>query len=297
MPNPPQPDTISRLQRALYPSIALLAAIQLDLFTPLGDGPGTVEQVAEALGVDSDKLTALMYILAESGLLTVEDGQFSNSLEANHFLVRGHSSYMGAGYQAFAEQWQAVWYTADSIRTGTAQAKVDYSGMSEGELESHYHSFHLGTLTTGRRLLAEYDFSSCRRLIDVAGGTGGVAIAIAQACPQLRATVVDLPTVTPITQRLVLDAGVSDRVEVLAVDVVNGTLKGSFDVAVMSAFIPVISRDNAQRIDPADSWEEDNLPQASSTIIFHAHSGTGDHAGRVPWGKGTEIVRMITQKQ
>ena len=39
----------------------------------------------------------------------------------------------------------------------------------------------------------------------------------------------------------------ADRVEVVAADVVNGTLEGSFDVAVMSAFIPVISRDDAQR--------------------------------------------------
>ena len=40
---------------------------------------------------------------------------------------------------------------------------------------------------------------------------------------------------------------VADRVEVVTADVVNGTLEGSFDVAVMSASIPVISRDNAQR--------------------------------------------------
>jgi len=244
---PPRPDTIWRLRTALYPSIALLAGIQLDLFTPLSNGPGTVEQVAEALGVDSDKLRPLMYILVESGLLTVEGDQFSNSPEANHYLVKGNSSYIGAGYEAFAEQWNAVWKSAESIRTGSAQAKLDYSAMSEEELESHYHSFHLGTLTTGRRLLAEYDFSSCRRLIDVAGGTGGVAIAIAQACPHLRATVVDLPTVTPITRRLVSEAGVADRVEVLAADVINGTLEGSFDVAVLAAFIPVISRDHAQR--------------------------------------------------
>ena len=243
----PRPDTIWRLRTALYPSFALLAGIQLDVFSPLGDGPRTVEQVAETLGVDSDKLGALMYILVESGLLTVEGDQFSNSLEANHFLVRGNSSYMGAGYEAFAEQWNAVWKSAESIRTGSAQAKVDYSAMSEEALESHYHSFHLATLTTGRRLLAQYDFSSSRRLIDVAGGTGGVAIGIAQACPHLRATVVDLPTVTPITQRLVSEAGVADRVEVLAVDVVTGTLEGFFDVAVMSKFIPVISRGQAQR--------------------------------------------------
>ena len=244
---PPQPDTIWRLRTALYPSFALLAAIQLDVFSPLSDGAKTVEQVAETLGVDSDKLRPLMYILVESGLLTLEGENFSNSPEAGHFLVKGISSYIGAGYEAFAEQWNAVWKTAESIRTGSAQAKVDYGAMSEEELEAHYHSFHLGTLTTGTRLLAEYDFSSSRRLIDVAGGTGGVAIAIAQACPQLRATVVDLPTVTPLTQRLVQEAGVADQVEVVAADVVNGTLEGSFDVAIMSAFIPVISRDDAQR--------------------------------------------------
>ena len=39
----------------------------------------------------------------------------------------------------------------------------------------------------------------------------------------------------------------ADRVEVVAGDVVNGTLEGSFDVAVMCAFIQVISRDHAQR--------------------------------------------------
>ena len=243
----PRPDTIDRLMTGLYPSIALLDGLQLDLFTRLGDGPRTVEQVAEGLGLDSDKLRPLMYILVESELLAVEGDQFSNSPEANHYLVKGNSSYMGAGYEAFSSQWKDVWKTAESIRTGLAQSKVDYSAMSVEELEAHYHSFHLGTLTTGRRLLTEYDFSSSRRLIDVAGGTGGVAIAIAQAHPHLRATVVDLPTVAPITQRLVLEAGVADRVDVVAVDVVNGTLEGSFDVAVMSAFIPVISREDAQR--------------------------------------------------
>ncbi|MCH8989890.1 MAG: methyltransferase domain-containing protein [Chloroflexi bacterium] len=248
MTSPPQPDTIWRLRTALYPSFALLAAIQLDLFTPLSDGPGTVEQVAEALGVDSDKLRPLMYILVETGLLAVEGERFSNSPEANHYLVKGNSSYMGAGYEAFAEGfWNPLWKSAESIRTGSAQAKLDYSAMSKKELEAHYHSFHSQTLITGRRFLAEYDFSSSRRLIDVAGGTGGVAIAIAQACPHLRATVVDLPTVTPITQRLVEEAGVADRVDVVAADVVNGTLEGSFDVAIVSKFIPVISRDDARR--------------------------------------------------
>ena len=244
---PPQPDTIWRLRTALYPPFAFLAAIQLDLFTPLSGGPGTVEQVGAARGVDSDKLRPLMFILVESGLLTVEGERFANSPEADHYLVKGNSNYMGANFEAFAGGfWNPLWKSADSIRTGSARAKLEYSSMSEEELESHYRIFHQSTINLGRKLLAQYDFSLSQRLIDVAGGTGGVAIVIAQACPHLRATIVDLPTLTPITQRLVEEAGVADRVEVVAADVVNGPLEGSFDVAVMCRFIPVISRDQAQ---------------------------------------------------
>ena len=249
MTTPPQPDTIWKLRTELYPSFALLAAIQLDVFTPLSDGPGNVERVAEAIGADADKLRPLMYILVETGLLAVDGENFSNSPEANYYLVKGNASYMGAGYEASAGgMWNVLWKSADSIRTGSAQAKIDYdySAISKEALDQIARRGHTDT-GAGRRLLAEYDFSSSKRLIDVAGGTGGVAIAIAQACPQLRATVVDLPTVTPITERMVQEAGVADRVEVVAADVVNGTLEGSFDVAIMSKFLPVISGDDAQR--------------------------------------------------
>lgn len=68
----------------------------------LGDGPLTVEKLAEALDVDADKLGPLMYILVETGLLAIEGERFANSPEADHYLVKGNSSYMGANFEAFA---------------------------------------------------------------------------------------------------------------------------------------------------------------------------------------------------
>ena len=84
-------------------------------------------------------------------------------------------------------------------------------------------------------------------MLDVAGGTGGLAVELTTACPNLRATVVDLPSVTPTTQKYVDEAGAGDRVRVVSADVVTGHLEGSYDVAVVSAFIPVIAADDAQR--------------------------------------------------
>src|SRR4029453_9571158 len=91
------------------------------------------------------------------------------------------------------------------------------------------------------------DFSVYRRLADVGGGSGGLAITIAQAHPGLRATVVDLPTTIPITQRYVEKAGMVEHVRVQAGDVGNGPLPGSYDVGVLRGLRIVLSPDQAQR--------------------------------------------------
>jgi ubiquinone/menaquinone biosynthesis C-methylase UbiE len=125
--------------------------------------------------------------------------------------------------------------------------KIDYSAMPHDQLESFYRGLHAVTVAAGRDLATRYDFSSHRSLVDVAGGSGGLAIAVTEACPYLRATVVDLPTVTPIKQRYVKEAGAADRVQVMTADIVSGPLTGSFDVAVLRFFILVLSPDQARR--------------------------------------------------
>ena len=57
----PQPDTIEKLGKAVYPSFAMLAGMKLDLFTPLKNGPMTAQQIADELGVRAAKLEPLLY--------------------------------------------------------------------------------------------------------------------------------------------------------------------------------------------------------------------------------------------
>jgi len=70
-------------------AFALLAAMQLDFFTPLADGPMRAEEVAGALNVDAEKLSQLLYVFVVDGLLTVADGRFANTGETDQFLVHG----------------------------------------------------------------------------------------------------------------------------------------------------------------------------------------------------------------
>ena len=84
---PVQPDIIERLGFAVYPSIAMVEVIKLDLLTPLADGPSNAEQIASAIGVGSAKLKPLLYALVTAGLLTADGDLFSNSPEGGYFLV------------------------------------------------------------------------------------------------------------------------------------------------------------------------------------------------------------------
>ena len=69
-------DTIERLSQAVYPSYAMLAGMQLDLFTPLKDGPLGCAGIARAIGVNADKLQPLLYALVATGLLLEENERF-----------------------------------------------------------------------------------------------------------------------------------------------------------------------------------------------------------------------------
>ena len=67
----------------------MLAGMQLDVFTPMREGPMTPEDIAHAIGVKADRLRLLLWALVAAGLLTEKDGRFSNTQETNQFLVKG----------------------------------------------------------------------------------------------------------------------------------------------------------------------------------------------------------------
>lgn len=242
----PRPETIDKLISAVYPSFAMLAGMQLDVFTPLKDGPMSAEHLAQALGVQPAKLARLLYALVVAGLLTVDGDHFANTPEAHEFLVKGRPAYRGGTHEGILMRWQAALQTAATIRAGSPQAKQDYAAMPQERLTATYRGIHAEAVASARALMAQHDFSAYRSLADVGGGSGGLALTLAAACPQLHATVIDLPTVTPITQQYIEAVGLIDRVHVMAANVVHGPLTGAFEVAVLSRFIQVLSADQAR---------------------------------------------------
>jgi predicted O-methyltransferase YrrM len=243
-----QENPILKILQSVYPPFAMIAGMELDLFTPLKDNPMTAEQIASVLGVRPAKLKPLLYALVVAGLLSVDGELFVNTDTANRFLVRGNPSCMVDCHELHSDLWKAVLKTADSIRTGVPQAKYDYSNMSNDELEQFFRGEHPEAVSEGRDLAASYDLSSYHTLLDVGGGSGGLAIAVTEAYPHIQATVVDLPTVVPITSRFIQEANASDKIQVVGADMLCDSLPGSYDIATLFSLIQVLSPDNARRM-------------------------------------------------
>jgi cyclopropane fatty-acyl-phospholipid synthase-like methyltransferase len=151
-------------------------------------------------------------------------------------------------HRNLAAQWAFKLHTATSLRTGVPQAHLDFAQASPEVLDAFLRRINVSTVAAAQELGARYDFAATRTLVDVGGGAGGMAVTLTQAYPQLQATVVDLPTVTPITSKLVAEAGTTDRVSVVAADVVGGPVPGRYEVAIVRELLQVLAPDEAQRV-------------------------------------------------
>ena len=119
--------------------------------------------------------------------------------------------------------------------------------MPADDLARFFQGLHPETLLAGEKLCAVEDMGRHRHILDVGGGSGGLSIALCGRFSDLRATVVELPSVVPIAEAYVREAGLADRIEVRAADILAGPLQGTFDAALFRAVIQVLSEGDAQK--------------------------------------------------
>jgi SAM-dependent methyltransferase len=242
----PDPHTIRKLTYDVYSSFAYLAALELDIFTPLKDGPLDAAGIAERIHADPKRIRNLLYNLVEIGLLVVDGDRFANSEEAQHYLIRGAPRYVGGAY----EQYKLVWrigleQTVKSVRTGVPQSR--WMDLPSDEKAMWLRGLRSQNDITALEMTRRWDWTGYRTFADLAGGAGELSIALTRQLPELRATIFEHAATVPITQSLVAGAGANDRVSVVEADVIDGRIDGVFDAAAMRYFLQMLPAETAVR--------------------------------------------------
>ena len=165
------------------PALAMLAGMQLEVFTNLGDGVRDAKDLASRLGLAEEPLSRLLYALVVCGLLERREGGFANSTEAANFLVKGLPGYLGGMHELLDQLWRADLETAQSLRSGRPAALHDFSQASDEHMAAMLRGMHPSAIAAGRDLLQRFDFSRYRSVVDVGGGSGGLAATLCHGRP------------------------------------------------------------------------------------------------------------------
>ena len=231
MPRPPDPSPIMQVGMGFMGSKVVLSAVELELFTQLGEDGLTGAEIAGRLGLDVRAVPDFPDALVALGLLDRdgdgEDARYRNTEATAFFLDKAKPSYIGGILEMANARLYPFWGDlTEALRTGSPQNEIKSSGApmfdelysDPGRLEQFMNAM-TGISMGGFHALAEtFDFSRYETLCDVGGATGQLSIAVARRHPHLRCTSFDLPVVEPIAKRTIEAAGLSDRVSTAAGD-------------------------------------------------------------------------------
>jgi len=234
------PDELNDRIRGFQESRALLTALELDLFTAVGDGAGATE-VADSLHTDPRATEMLLNVLASLRLLVKQEGVFRNSPQAVRYLTAGSRDNARPALLHTAHLWHRWSTLTDCVRAGTAVARDEIAGRGEDWTEAFIAAMHRNASERSPLVVRAVGAEKVHRMLDVGGGSGAYSIAFAQANPALRADILDLAAVGPIAQRHIDEAGVADRVKVRTGDLRSGQLGDGYDLVFVSAICHMLS--------------------------------------------------------
>ncbi|HXK06880.1 MAG TPA: class I SAM-dependent methyltransferase [Verrucomicrobiae bacterium] len=224
----PDPAPVLDLIEAFRRSQTMFTAVSLGIFDALETAPAGAEVLAAQLKLNSDALERLLDGCAALGLLEKRDGVYHNAAVASRYLCTS-SPHSMHGYVLYSrEALYAMWgHLDEAIREGTHRWTQTF-GL-EAPLFSHFfrtdaamRDFLMGMhgfgMVTSPRIAAAFDLSRFRRLADLGGATGHLAIAACERYPDLHAIVFDLPRAAALAREQVALSPAAGRIEIVSGD-------------------------------------------------------------------------------
>jgi len=226
------PDDLQERIRGFQESRAILTALELDVFTAVGEG-GSAETVAAKLGTHVRATEMLLNALASMGLLAKQDGSFRNAPAAARWFREGSPENARPGLLHTAHLWPRWSTLTECVRRGTAMPTPESGG--EDWTEAFIAAMHRNASERAPQVVRAVGAEKVRRMLDVGGGSGAYSIAFAQANPGLHSEILDLAAVVPIAERHIRAAGLDGRVSLRVGDLRSDRLGEGYDLVFISA--------------------------------------------------------------
>lgn len=216
---------------------AILAAIELELFSHIAWGAGTVAEIAPALGIDEEKADRLLTACKSMDLVREIDGRHENYSDVERYLVKDSRTYFGDYLDYMAHRDYSAWeHIADNL-TAVAESDEDddrtyLSLMQDPDKARQFaEAGYEASIGLGHKLAKEFDFSRFDRWLDLGGGSGCYAIAACERHEGFTVTVLDQPNVIAVADEFVAKHGLADRIDTAPGDFFGAPYPIGYDLA------------------------------------------------------------------
>ncbi len=216
---------------------AILAAIELELFTHIARGAGTLGEIAAALNMDEEKADRLLTACKSIKLVREVNGRHENFSDVERYLVKDSKTYFGDYLDYMAHRDYGAWEHIATNLTAVAETNEDddrtyLSLMQDPEKAREFTvAGYEASIGLGHKLAKEFDFSQFDRWLDLGGGSGCYAIAACERQQGFKVTVLDQANVIAIAREFIDKHGLADRIDTKPGDFFGDAYPTGYDLA------------------------------------------------------------------
>lgn len=221
---------------------ALKAAIDLDLFTAIGEGHTTPSALAQRCVASERGLRMLCDSLAALGFVRKDGGRYALHPDLGVFLDRHSPAYLGS-----AANFLASPMVMDAFGALTAAVRKGGTAITEEALLAPEHPVWVDFARSmaplaalSARLLAnllDAPAGTPWKVLDIAAGHGMFGIALAQENPNARIVALDWANVLAVAEENARVAGVADRFRTLPGSALKVDYGQGYDLVLLTNFL------------------------------------------------------------
>jgi len=231
-------ETITAYQR----TAAIQAAVELELFTAIGEGHDTAPAMAERCRASPRGVRILADYLTILGFLTKQNARYALTPDTATFLDRRSPAYMGGitEFMLSPTLTDAFRDLAAAVRKGGTTLAEEGTATPDHPVWVRFARAMMPLMAMPAQQIAALvtcDPDRKLKLLDIAAGHGIFGIAFARRYPQLEVVAQDSPQVLEVARENARHAGVEERYRLLPGNAFEVEYGDGYDLVLLTNFL------------------------------------------------------------
>lgn len=238
----PSPELFFQTVNAYQRPAAIKAAVELDLFTALGEGQKTAQELAAGCDAAERGVRILCDYLVIMGFLTKAEGRYGLTEDSAVFLNRRSPAYMGGTLEFLLSPMLLSGFEdlTAAVRQGGTVIAEGGTVAPENPVWVKFARAMAPMMAMPAQLMAKFvnpDDAGKLKILDIAAGHGLFGIAFAQNNPHAEIVALDWPNVLQVAQENAQSAGVGDRYSTLEGSAFDVDYGSGYDLVLLTNFL------------------------------------------------------------